>query len=235
MSGERTTVRLFRFDPARDATPRYVDHCVPYDEHTTILDLLEHVHEHIEPLAFHRECRMFKCGICAVNVNGRPALACKARVNQCADRAVLVIEPLACYPVIKDLMVDFTVDLYDRGNLRAFPEGAATVGAAATATARESEVLREYTTCIRCGICVEACARVLKNGQEQVNPLHMLDLARLALDPRDQTDRVIEALGEGLRGCTECRQCNQVCPVDLDVFELSIVRLRTMAEDRGLA
>ncbi len=235
MSGEQTTVRLFRFDPARDAAPRYVDHRVPYDEHTTILDLLEHLHEHDEPLAFHRECRMFKCGICAVNVNGRPVLACKERVTQCANPAMLVIEPLACYPVIKDLMVDFTVDLDDRGHLRAFPEGAVEAGAAAAVTAREADVLREYTACIRCGICVEACARVVKNSQEQVNPLHMLDLARLALDSRDQADRVIEALGEGLRGCTECRQCNQVCPVDLDVFELSIVKLRTMAAERGLA
>jgi fumarate reductase (CoM/CoB) subunit B len=234
MSGERTTVRLFRFDPARDAAPSYLDYSVPYDENTTILDLLEHVHEHEAPLAFHRECRMFKCGICAVNVNGRPVLACKERVVRCADRATLVIEPLACYPVIKDLMVDFSVDLYDRGSLRAFPEGAAG-GPAANATARESEILREYTACIRCGICVEACARVLKNSQEQVNPLHMLDLARLALDPRDHADRLIEALGEGLRGCTECRQCDHVCPVDLNVFDLSIGTLRTMLEDRETA
>ncbi len=231
---QEITLRLFRFDPGCDAGPTYQDYVVQYDEHTTILDLLEYVHEHKEPFAFHRECRLFKCGICAVNVNGRPTLACKERVCQRQDRDLLVIEPLTCYPVIKDLMVDFTVDLYQRGGLRPFPEASAAGAFPGELTAKESELLREYTACIRCGICVEACALVVKNRQEQVNPLHMLDLARLALDPRDRADRLMEALSEGVRGCTECRQCDQVCPVDLDVFDLSVGRLREMLRGRGL-
>jgi succinate dehydrogenase / fumarate reductase iron-sulfur subunit len=232
--GEELTLRLFRFDPDTEPEPAYRDYVVSYDEHTTILDLLERVNER-DPFAFHRECRMFKCGICAVNVNGRPSLACKERVYQRGERDLLVIEPLDSYPLIKDLMVDFSADLPRRGTLRAFPEAAAAGVVAAQATGRESQVLREYTACIRCGMCVEVCAKVLKNNEERVNPLHMLDLARLALDHRDQADRVLEALSEGLQGCTECLQCDQVCPVDLPVFELSIATLRDMMRERGLS
>ncbi len=232
--GENLTVRLFRFDPGQDPAPTYQEYVVSYDEHTTVLDLLEYVYEHGEPFAFHRECRMFKCGICAVNVNGRPVLACKERVYQRRERDLLVIEPLTCYPLIKDLMVDFTVDLYERASLRPFPEAMAVGAHGGRATGRESELLGKYTACIRCGICVEACAEAIRNSQEQLNPLHMLDLARLALDPRDEADRLLEAISEGVRACTECRQCNQVCPVALDVFELSVGTLRNMLRDRGI-
>jgi succinate dehydrogenase/fumarate reductase iron-sulfur protein len=230
---EALTVRLFRFDPDVDPQPAYRDYVLPYDDHTTILDLLERVNDR-DPFAFHRECRMFKCGICAVNVNGRPSLACKERVHQRAERDLLLIEPLDSYPLIKDLMVDFTPDLHRRNTLRPFPEAAAAGVVAGQATARESQVLRDYTACIRCGMCVEVCEKVVKNSQERVNPLHMLDLARLALDHRDQANRLLEALSEGLEGCTECMQCDQVCPIDLPVFELSIETLRDMLRERGL-
>ena len=232
--GEHLTVRLFRFDPGIDTQPTYQDYVVSYDEHTTILDLLEYANEHREPFAFHRECRMFKCGVCAVNVNGRPSLACKERVYQLQKRDLLLIEPLTCYPLIKDLMVDFTVDLHRRAALRSFPEAAAAGVFEGQPTGRESELLRDYTACIRCGMCVEVCCKVVKKSRENVNPLHMLDLARLALDPRDQANRLLEALSEGVRGCTECLQCNHVCPVDVDVFELSVGRLRDMMREQGM-
>ena len=233
--GETLTLRLFRFDPGVDTEPTYYDYTVSYDEHTTVLDLLEWVNEHEEPFSFQRECRMFKCGVCTVNVNGRPCLACKERVSQIRDRDLLVIEPLSVYPVIKDLQVDFSVDLTQRGALRPFPEGAAAGVSHWQPTGKDSEQLREYTACIRCGMCVEVCAKVVKNSQEDVNPLHMLDLARLSLDPRDQANRLLEALSEGIRGCTECHQCNQVCPVDLDVFELSVGKLRNLLQEQGIA
>jgi succinate dehydrogenase/fumarate reductase-like Fe-S protein len=63
----------------------------------------------------------------------------------------------------------------------------------------------------------------------------MLDLARLALDHRDQANRLLEALSEGVQGCVECLQCNHVCPVDLPVFELSIGTLRDLMRERGMS
>jgi len=224
----KVQVRLFRFDPGSDPAPRYTEHALPYDEHTTVLDVLEFLHEQGEPFAFQRECRMFKCGSCAVKVNGRPYLACKQRVEALPDLAQLVIEPLTCFPLIKDLMVDFSADLAQRARLRPFPEAASAGLPSPSLTGAQGDRLREYTSCIRCACCVEACAAGAQTRQKSLNPLHLLDLARLADDPRDRADRLLAALSEGLNGCDSCCACTIACPVGLDVFRLSVGRLREM-------
>ena len=232
--GHSITLRLFRYDPGRDSAPTFKEYAVSYDEHTTVLDLLEYVNEYEEPFAFQRECRLFKCGSCGVNVNGQPCLACKKRVHEFTDRDVFVVEPLTCFPLIKDLLVDFSADLEQRSRLRPFPEAASAGIYDSSPTTKECEGLRDYTSCIRCAICVEICSKAEKNRQERVNPLHLLDLARLALDPRDRADRLLQALGEGIRGCNGCQECNAACPVGLDVFGLSVGRLREMMRLRGV-
>lgn len=225
---QSTTVRLFRFDPGSDAEPRYTQHPMAYDEHTTVLDLLEAIHDTAEPFAFQRECRMFKCGSCAVKVNSRPVLACKKRIQDLGDPSALAIEPLTCFPLIKDLLVDFSPDLTQRAKLRPFPEAASAGVRTGSVTGADGDVLRQYTSCIRCAVCVQACADRGPGRKERVNPLHLLDLARLASDPRDRAARVLEALSEGLTSGDDCRECDRVCPVGLKVFELSVGRLRTM-------
>ncbi len=231
--GQGITLRVFRFDPAVDSSPHYTNHVLPHDEHTTLLDALEHVHEEGEPLAFLHECRMFKCGSCAVQVNGRPYLACKTKVVEFKAERELVIEPLTCFPLIKDLLVDFSQDLAQRSRLRPFPEAGSAGCSTATPGQTQREMLGRYTACIRCAICNEACLHV--RGRDEVRPMSLLDVARLASDPRDGSDRVLQALSERIRGCNECRECDRACPVGLDVFQLAVGRLRKMIEARSLA
>lgn len=231
---DRVAVRLFRFDPGTESRPRYTEYAIAYDDHTTVLDALEHIHRNEEAVSFQRECRMFKCGSCALNVNGRPYLACKTKVRDFPRGDRLVIEPLTCFPLIKDLLVDFSEDLPQRRGLRPFPESIPSGSGNAGVGEREREVLGRYTSCIRCAACLEICARVGRNGPESVRPLYLLDVGRLAADPRDGADRLLEAISEGIRGCNACQECNRVCPVGLDVFGLAVGRFRRMMEERGL-
>jgi len=57
-----------------DRAPTYQSYELLYEEHTTVLDLFESIHENEEPFSFQRECKSFKCGSCAVRVNGIPVL-----------------------------------------------------------------------------------------------------------------------------------------------------------------
>jgi succinate dehydrogenase/fumarate reductase iron-sulfur protein len=171
---------------------------------------------------------MYRCGSCAVRVNGRPALACHKRVTDLQESRELVIEPLTCFPLIKDLLVDFSADLFQRAMLRPFPEAAGAGLETPGLTAADGNVLRQYTACTRCAICVEACAARRGRGEPAPNPMHLLELARLAQDPRDRACRTLEALSEGLDLCDRCNECNRVCPLGLSVYELSVGRLRVM-------
>jgi succinate dehydrogenase/fumarate reductase iron-sulfur protein len=226
---EKKTVllKLFRFDPGIDKTPAYEFYELPYEENTTVLDLLEYIYKYKEPFSFQRECKSFKCGSCGVNVNGLPILACREKVKDRKGPDTMVIEPLTCFPLIKDLLVDFSCDLQDRGTKRPFPEfwdnGERFK---VELEKRDWEILREYSLCIRCGACMEICSAFEENKGKFSGPLYLLDVARLFFDPRDKADRLLEAVTEGLAFCNACKKCNEVCPMRLDVFKMAVERLK---------
>jgi succinate dehydrogenase / fumarate reductase iron-sulfur subunit len=99
----KAQVRVFRLDPGTDATARFDDWEVPYEEGQTVLDVLIYIYEHFDPtLAFRWGCKKGHCGSCPVQVNGHPAFSCRERAA-----AELVVEPHSKFEVIKDLVVDF--------------------------------------------------------------------------------------------------------------------------------
>src|SRR5579859_2121294 len=106
-----TNVRVFkiyRFDPDAKENPRFdtyeldMDHCGPM-----VLDALIKIKNEIDStLTFRRSCREGICGSCAMNIDGKNALAC---ISACADvKHDITIYPLPHLPVIKDLVPDLT-------------------------------------------------------------------------------------------------------------------------------
>lgn len=119
-------VRVFRFDPSRDAEPRYENYQVPLekqnptsDKKTTVLDVLKYIKaNHDESLSFYASClipfwearKQGRCSraICNVFVNGSPVLTCEEPVTGEED---LLIEPPKVdtsldFKVIKDLIAE---------------------------------------------------------------------------------------------------------------------------------
>jgi succinate dehydrogenase/fumarate reductase iron-sulfur protein len=95
-------ISIRRYDPETDAEPRWVDYAVPSGERTTVLEALAYVYENIDPtLAFRSGCRFDSCGLCAVELNGRPRMACSAWLED-----GMKIAPLHRMPVLRDLVID---------------------------------------------------------------------------------------------------------------------------------
>ena len=75
---------------------------VPYTPGMSVFNVLEKVRDSIDPsLAIPISCRIGKCDICFVRVNGKVRWSCTA-----APFDGMVIEPVARYVVMKDLVVD---------------------------------------------------------------------------------------------------------------------------------
>jgi succinate dehydrogenase / fumarate reductase iron-sulfur subunit len=67
---------------------------VPIKRGTTVLDALLYIKDNLdESLTFRQSCRMGICGDCAVNVDGKPMLACYTQVLD-LDADLVLIEPL---------------------------------------------------------------------------------------------------------------------------------------------
>jgi succinate dehydrogenase/fumarate reductase iron-sulfur protein len=101
---EVTQIKIFKFDPENDEKPRFETYSVPLDG--TVLDALRYIHENHDPsLCFRLGCAgagYQRCGACALQVNGHPALSCKKLIE-----GGMTVEPHPKFEVVRDLTVDF--------------------------------------------------------------------------------------------------------------------------------
>ena len=104
-TGDKATVKIFRFDPMKETTSQYKIYTVPY-QGLSVLQVLHHIYENQDPtLAFRYGCNgngPARCGGCALEVNDVPALSCQ----RVAEKE-MVIKPHSKFKLIKDLVVDF--------------------------------------------------------------------------------------------------------------------------------
>lgn len=104
MKRKEIRVRVLRKGPSTSDRGRYETWSVPWSEGMSILNLLQYINEiYGAGLAFYASCRIGICKGCIARVNGKPVRICTEIVN-----GDFTIEPLKGYPVIKDLVVDFS-------------------------------------------------------------------------------------------------------------------------------
>src|SRR5207247_9184150 len=60
----------------------------------------------VPTLTYRWSGRMGICGSCGANVNGQPRLTCGTYIRD-VHRGAVTIDPLANFPILKDLVVDF--------------------------------------------------------------------------------------------------------------------------------
>ena len=57
-------------------------------------------------------CKAGKCGSCSMEINGKPKLACMTRMNEFSPDKEIVIQPLKAFPIIKDLLINFSFNFF---------------------------------------------------------------------------------------------------------------------------
>jgi Fe-S oxidoreductase len=147
----------------------------------------------------------------------------------------MVIEPLDNLPLIRDLVIDRT--RYEENLIRMVPEmqrGEPYPGFPELITPREMGHAPEMMHCIDCLICLSVCPAY---GDEYsfVGPAPLVQLARFALDPRDDGPRAALAVDEAsIQGCVNCYECTENCPAGIDILEHAIDPLRKRVVDQNL-
>src|SRR3979411_402177 len=100
--------RIYRWKPDDEKNPR-IDtyHVDTGDCGPMVLDALIWIKNTIDPtLTFRRSCREGVCGSCAMNVDGRNALACTRHMDDIGG--TVKVYPLPHMEVVKDLVPDLT-------------------------------------------------------------------------------------------------------------------------------
>ena len=166
-------------------------------------------------IAWECSCLQKKCGACAMRINGRPRLACDARLSELG--AVVRLEPLRKFPVVADLVVDRSA-LYE--NLKAMKLW---LERDAALTQAASDAAYEASRCLQCGCCLEVCPNFLPGGQfpgaAAMVPASRL-IAELAPARREALYR--EYSRRFYSGCGKSLSCRDVCPAGIDTEGLLV-------------
>ena len=97
-------LRVFRGDSQGGEEKEYE---VPVDEGMVVLDALFYIQANYDgDLAIRWNCKAAKCGSCSTEINGKPKLACKTRMDSFAEGETITVYPIKAFPVIKDLVTD---------------------------------------------------------------------------------------------------------------------------------
>jgi len=202
---------------------------VPINKGTTVLDALLYIKDDLdESLTFRHSCRMGICGSCAININGKPMLACYTQVMDLAVDSLL-LEPLSNMPVIRDLVVDiekFYQTYKDVKMVLIKPEEKTRKPTEFTQTPAELRKFWDLSLCIKCTICYSACPAVL--DERFLGPATSTANYRFITDSRDEgcAER-LKPMANNIWLCTQCNSCTLFCPKEVGCAD-------ALLEDRSL-
>ena len=213
-------LKVFRYNPEKDAKPHYESYELTAEPTDRVLDLLENIKGYSDgTLSFRRSCAHGVCGSDAMRINGRNYLACKVLVRDLGTTDIIV-EPLLGLRVMKDLIVDMEPFFeHFRTVMPYFINHDPDPEKERLQSPEQRARFDDTTKCILCAACTTSCPSFWAN-EEYVGPAAIVNAHRFIFDSRDQ------AAGERLKilnsqfGVYRCHtifNCTEACPRDIQI------------------
>ena len=122
MSSEPVSLKIFRYNPAIDQVPAYEIYQIPWKDGLPLLTAIKYVRDHIDETLSFRDycCGCSWCMSCTMMVDGKGMRTC-SRVLHPGES--ILVEPMRGFPIIKDLAVDFGIDVTTPGGVFKKMEG----------------------------------------------------------------------------------------------------------------
>lgn len=204
---------------------------VPVAPGMVVLDALHYIQAHQAPdLAVRWNCKAGKCGSCSAEVNGRPRLTCKTRLDALPQDEPITVEPMHTFPVIRDLVTDVSWNYQINKRIPPFTPGP---NAKWKWYQRDIDRVQEFRKCIECFLCQDVCHVLRDHKKEQFGgPRFFVRIAGLEMHPLDELSRaqlLKDELGIGFCNITKC--CSEVCPEDIHITDNAIIPLKEKVID----
>jgi fumarate reductase iron-sulfur subunit len=220
VSRRQIELEVLRYNPETDAEPRFQRYSVSCEDEWVVLDALNHIKETIDPtLSYRWSCHMAVCGSCGMMINGEPKLSCKSFLRH--YEGVIRVEPLAHFPIQRDLVtvIDDFVTKLKRVKPYLIPKQEKSVAEGEyLQTPAELKKYKQYTLCINCMLCYDACPEY-GLVPKFIGPAAISLAHRYNQDSRDGGREARQqeiAKNEGVWECSFVGACSEVCPEHVD-------------------
>jgi succinate dehydrogenase / fumarate reductase iron-sulfur subunit len=210
----------------------YKDYTVPVEEGMVVLDAIHYIQQEVDPdLAVRWNCKAAKCGSCSAEVNGRPSLMCKTRMEGFAKDQEIVVQPIQTFPIIKDLVTDVSWNYEQNKRIQPFTPKK---DADWVIFQEDIERVQEFRKCIECFLCQNVCHVLRDHDRKDAfsGPRFMIRVASLEMHPMDGADRLEFLHKEGGIGyCNITKCCTEVCPEDIHITDNGIIPMKERVVD----
>jgi succinate dehydrogenase / fumarate reductase, iron-sulfur subunit len=210
-----------------------IDYRIPVAPGMVVLDALHYVQGHLAPdLAVRWNCKAGRCGSCSAEVNGRPRLTCKTRMDELPQDEPITVRPMKAFPVIKDVVSDVSWNYEVNKKIPAFEPRP---NADWKILQQDVDRVQEFRKCIECFLCQNVCHVVRDHDQKGRfgGPRFFVRVAGLEMHPMDVGHRVPllkNELGIGYCNITKC--CTEVCPESIHITDNAIIPLKERVVDQ---
>jgi succinate dehydrogenase / fumarate reductase iron-sulfur subunit len=209
-----------------------VEYETPAVEGMVVLDAVLNIQaEQATDLAVRWNCKAAHCGSCSAEINGKPKLLCKTRVEEYEGEEI-VVHPLRAFPIVKDLVADVSWNYEVSRSITPF-----TTDEQAPFIMHEEDVERLYEPkkCIECFMCQDVChvLRTHHKHAEFAGPRFMCRVQWLEMHPKDTESRLryLKEDRGGIQYCNITKCCTEVCPVGIKITDNSIIPLKERVAD----
>jgi succinate dehydrogenase / fumarate reductase iron-sulfur subunit len=231
MKGGPRTFQIWRGDETGGELVEYHLETVPG---MVVLDAVLEIQREQEPdLAVRWNCKAAKCGSCSAEINGKPRLMCKTRLDHLPADQPIQVEPMRAFPPIRDLVTDVSWNYEVNKKIPPF-QARETAGEIFEIGQADTDRMSEFRKCIECFMCQDVC-HILRDHRLQekyYGPRFMVRLASLEMHPLDGVDRIdliADQAGVGLCNITKC--CTEVCPENIHITDNAIIPLKERVAD----
>jgi len=212
---------------------QFKEYKVEVEEGMVVLDAIHQIQRtQAGDLACRWNCKAAKCGSCSAEVNGKPRLMCKTRLDDYPEGETITVEPIKSFPLIRDLVTDVSWN-YEVN--KKIPPFTPKKGAEWVMYQEDMDRVQEFRKCIECFLCQNVC-HVLRNHDlknEFHGPRFFVRMAALEMHPMDALDRTELLKNEaGLGYCNITKCCTEVCPEDIHITDNAIIPLKERVVDK---
>jgi len=205
---------------------------VPYRTRMNVISLLMAIQENpvntqgktVAPVVWDQACLEEVCGSCTMLINGKVRQSCSALIDKVAPLTgnvrKLHLGPMTKFPVVRDLCVDRSRMFENLKKIQGWIpiDGTYDLGPGPRLSQKEQELAYDFSRCMTCGSCLEACPQV----NEHSNFIGPAAIGQVRLFNSHPTGKMnsgerLEAISgnDGIASCGNAQNCVQVCPKEI--------------------